>query len=90
VVAAEVRAAVARLRGLATTSLCLAVVALAGAFVPYGLIPAGLVAVAGLVVGILCLIRDPGFNLLALVGTVLSSAAVSTVAVLAILRAIGS
>jgi len=88
VVASEVRAA-ARLKGLAVVSVCCAVVALAIVFVPYGVVPAGLVAVAGLVVGIVCLIRDPGFNLLALGGTVLSSAAASTVAVVVILRAIG-
>jgi hypothetical protein len=89
VVASEVRAAAARLKGLAVVSVCCAVVALAILFVPYGVIPAGVVAVAGLVVGIVCLIRDPGFNLLALGGTVLSSAAVSTVAVVVILRTIG-
>ena len=88
VVASEVRAA-ARLKGLALVSVCCAVIALTIVFVPYGVIPAGLVAVAGLVVGIVCLIRDPGFNLLALTGTVLSSAAVSAVAVVVILRAIG-
>ena len=45
---------------------------------------------AGLVVGIVCLIPDPGFNVLALIGTVLSSAAVSAAAILAFLRSFGA
>jgi hypothetical protein len=80
----------ARLKGLAVTSVCLAVVGLAVVGIPYGTIPAGILAVAGLVIGIACLIRDPGFNLLALIGTVLCSAAVTTVVIVAFLRALGA
>jgi hypothetical protein len=68
--------------------LCLAAAAFALVFLPFGVIPAGVLAAAALVVGVVCLIRDPGFNLLALGGTVLSSAAVSTVAVVIILHAL--
>jgi hypothetical protein len=87
VVAAE-KASAARLKWLAVACVCLAVAAFAMVVFPFGLLPAGILAVAALVVGIVCLIRDPGFNLLALGGTVLSSAAVSTVAVVAILHAV--
>ncbi|MEO7006308.1 MAG: hypothetical protein ABI275_07765 [Terrimesophilobacter sp.] len=84
----EITSAV-RLEWLAVTCVCFAAAAFAMVFFPLGVIPAGVFAVAGLVTGIVSLIRDPGFNLLALGGTVLSSAAVSTVAVIAILRALG-
>jgi hypothetical protein len=88
-VAAEEKASAARLKWLAVVCVCLAAATFAVVFVPFGVIPAGVLSVAGLVIGVICLIRDPGFNLLALGGTVLSSAAVSTVAVMAILHAFG-
>jgi hypothetical protein len=88
-VAAEEKASAARLKWLAVLCVCLAAAALAIVFLPFGVIPAGILAAAALVVGVVCLVRDPGFNLLALGGTVLSSAAVSTVAVMAILHAFG-
>jgi hypothetical protein len=88
-VAAEEKASAARLKWLAVVCVCLAGAALAIVFLPFGVIPAGILAAAALVVGVVCLVRDPGFNLLALGGTVLSSAAVSTVAVMAILHAFG-
>jgi hypothetical protein len=88
-VAAEEKASAARLKWLAVVCVCLATAALAIVFLPFGVIPAGILAAAALVVGVVCLVRDPGFNLLALGGTVLSSAAVSTVAVMAILHAFG-
>jgi hypothetical protein len=89
-VAAKTIATAARRTGLAVTSVCLAVVAFAVVFFPVGALPAGVLAVAGLVVGIVCLIRDPGFNVIALIGTVLSSAAVSVAVVMAFLRAFGA
>jgi hypothetical protein len=88
-VAAEEKASAARLKWLAVVCVSLAAAALAIVFLPFGVIPAGILAAAALVVGVVCLVRDPGFNLLALGGTVLSSAAVSTVAVVAILHAFG-
>ncbi|MEO6505288.1 MAG: hypothetical protein ABIW36_09390 [Terrimesophilobacter sp.] len=88
-VAAEEKASAVRLKWLAVVCVCLAAAAFAMVIFPFGVIPAGVLAAAGLVAGIVCLIRDPGSNLLALGGTVLSSAAVSTVAVVAVLRALG-
>jgi hypothetical protein len=88
-VAAEEKASAARLKWLAGVCVCLAAAAFAVVFFPFGVIPAGVLSAGGLVSGVICLIRDPGFNLLALGGTVLSSAAVSTVAVVAILHALG-
>ena len=41
-------------------------------------------------VGTVCLMRDPGFNVVALFGTVLSSAAVSVAVIVAFLRAFGA
>jgi hypothetical protein len=88
-VAAAEKAPAARLKWPAVACIGLAAAAFAVVLLPFGVIPAGVLSVAGLVVGILCLIRDPGFNLVALGGTVLSSAAVSAVAVVAVLRALG-
>lgn len=59
-----------------------AAVALVGAFIPLGTITAGVLAILGLVLGVSCLIRDPGFNLPALIGTLLSSAAVSAAVIM--------
>jgi hypothetical protein len=89
-VAAKAEATAARRTGLAVTSVGLAAAAFAVVFFPFGALPAGVLAVAGLWVGIACLIRDPGFTVLALTGTVLSSAAVSAAAILAFLRAFGA
>lgn len=52
-------------------------VALIGAFIPGLTIVALILAVIGLGLGIVCLILDQSFNTLALIGTVVSSAAVS-------------
>jgi hypothetical protein len=53
------------------------VIALVGAFIPGITLFALVLAVVGLALGILCLIIDQRFNVLGLVGTVASSAAVS-------------
>jgi hypothetical protein len=87
---AEADASAPRRNGIALTSVCLAAVAVAAVFFPFGAIPAAILAAAGLVVGIVCLVRDPGFNLLALIGTVASSAAVSAAVIMAFVRAIGA
>lgn len=60
----------------------MAAVALVGAFIPLGTLAAGVLAFIGLVLGVGCLIRDPGFNLPGLVGTLLSSAAVSAAVIM--------
>ena len=60
-----------------TMVLLTSVVALAGAFIPGVTLFALVLAVIGLALGIVCLIIDRSFNALGLVGTVVSSAAVS-------------
>ena len=59
-----------------------ALVALVGAFIPLSTIAAGVLAFLGLALGVSCLIRDPDFNPPALVGTLLSSVAVSTAVIM--------
>jgi hypothetical protein len=86
-VLAEV-AASPRLKRLAVVSVVLAVAALAVVFVPVALAVGAVFGLVGLTAGVVCLVRDPGFNLPALAGTVLSSAAVSIAGVLAVVRAI--
>jgi uncharacterized membrane protein YkgB len=64
-------------RRVGVAVVTMAAVALVGAFIPLGTVAAGVLAVITLVLGVSCLIRDPGFNLPALIGTLLASAAVS-------------
>lgn len=52
-------------------------IALIGALIPSITIVALILAVVGLALGIVCLTLDHSFNMLALLGTVVSSAAVS-------------
>jgi hypothetical protein len=69
-------------RRVGVAVVIMAAVALVGAFIPLSTIAAGVLAILGLVLGVGCLIRDPGFNLPALVGTLLSSAAVSAAVIM--------
>lgn len=62
-------------------------VALVGAFIPVSTIGAGVLAALGLAFGVGCLIRDPGFNRAALVGTVLCSAALSAAVIMTLVYA---
>ena len=64
-----------------------AAVALVGAFIPLGTIAAGVLGVLGLILGLACLVRDPGFNLAALGGTLLSSAAVAAAVIMTLVYA---
>ena len=59
-------------------------VALIGAFIPGITLFALILAVIGLALGIVCLAIDPSFNLLGLIGTVSSSAAVSLAIIMGI------
>lgn len=52
-------------------------VALVAAFIPGFTLAALLVGVLALALGIVCLVIDPSFNVLALMGTITASAAVS-------------
>lgn len=65
----------------------MAAVALVGAFIPAASIAAGVLALLALVLGLSCLVRDPGFNLVALGGTLLSSAAVALAVIMAFVYA---
>jgi len=65
------------MRRLGTMVVLLSGIALVGAFIPGITLIALVVAVVSLALGILCLIIDPSFNALALLGTVVASAAVS-------------
>jgi hypothetical protein len=85
--AVEVAASRAQFRGLGIASIVIAALALSGAFIPLVSIPAGVLGLIAMAIGILCLVRDPGFNLPALIGTLLSSAAVSASVVMTIVRA---
>lgn len=69
-------------RRLSVAVMVAAAVALVGAFIPVGTFTAGVLALLSLMLGVGCLIRDPGFNLPALVGTLLSSAAVSAAVIM--------
>jgi hypothetical protein len=74
-------------RSLGIASIVIAALALTAAFIPLVSIPAGVLGLIGMAIGILCLARDPGFNSPALIGTLLSSAAVSAAVVMTIVRA---
>lgn len=52
-------------------------IALVGAFIPGVTFVALILAIVGLVLGIACLIIDRSFNVAGLIGTVISSAAIS-------------
>ncbi|WP_349899264.1 hypothetical protein [Parafrigoribacterium soli] len=65
----------------------MAVVALAGSFIPLASVASGVLALLGLVLGLSCLIRDTGFNRPALGGTLLSSAAVAASVIMTIVYA---
>ena len=62
----------------------MSVVALVGAFIPVVTLFALMLAVAGIVLGPICLALDRSFNVAGLIGTVLSSAAVSLAIIMGI------
>lgn len=64
-------------RRLGVLVAVVAALALVGAFIPVSTIGAAVLAAVGLALGVGCLIRDPGFNRAALIGTLLCSAALS-------------
>jgi hypothetical protein len=80
-------ASVAPLRNFGIAAIVIAALALIAAFIPLLSIPAGLLGLISMAIGILCLVRDPGFNTPALIGTVLSSVAVSASVIMSIVRA---
>jgi hypothetical protein len=85
--AAAIVPSTVQFRGLGIASIVIAALALTAAFIPLVSIPAGVLGLIGMAIGILCLVRDPGFNSPALIGTLLSSAAVSASVVMTIVRA---
>jgi hypothetical protein len=62
----------------------LGAVALVGAFIPGVTFFALILALVGLALGIVCLVIDRSFNVLGLVGTLVSSAAVSLAIIMGI------
>ena len=74
----------ATMRRFGSMVILVSVVALVGAFIPGITLFALILAVIGLALGIVCLILDPSFNLLGLIGTVSSSAAVSLAIIMGI------
>lgn len=74
-------------RRLGVAIVVVATLALGGAFIPAETITAGVFAIISLVLGVGCLIRDPGRNLPALAGALLSSAAVSAAVIMAFVYA---
>jgi len=81
---AEVRSSVA-FRRLGRGVVVAAAVALLGAFIPLASIAAGVLGLLALALGLSCLVRDPGFNRPALVGILLSSAAVVAAVLMALI-----
>ncbi|MHA6669556.1 hypothetical protein ACX3O0_11880 [Homoserinimonas sp. A447] len=71
------RPSTATMRRFGSMVILVGGVALIGAFIPGVTLTALIVAVLGLALGILCLVLDHSFNVLGLIGTVMSSAAVS-------------
>jgi hypothetical protein len=84
---AAIVASAASLRNFGIAAIVMAALALIAAFIPLLSIPAGALGLVAMAIGILCLVRDPGFNSPALVGTLLSSAAVSASVIMTIVRA---
>jgi hypothetical protein len=84
---AVVVASSAQFRILGIASIVIAALALIAAFIPLVSIPAGVLGLIAMAIGILSLVRDPGFNTPALVGTLLSSASVSASVIMTIVRA---
>jgi hypothetical protein len=80
-------ASAAPLRNFGIAAIVIAAIALIAAFIPLLSIPAGALGLIAMAIGIMCLVRDPGFNSHALVGTLLSSAAVSAAVIMTIVRA---
>jgi len=62
----------------------MSVVALVGAFIPVVTLFALMLAIAGIALGLICLALDRSFNVAGLIGTVLSSAAVSLAIIMGI------
>lgn len=59
-------------------------IALVGAFIPGVTVFVLVLAVVGLALGIICLVLDRSFNVLGLIGTLVSSAAVSLAIIMGI------
>jgi hypothetical protein len=79
--------AMSRLGRLGIVSLVIAGASLIAAFIPIVTIAAAVCGLVGLSLGLTCLIRDPGFNLPALGGTLASSAAVSAAMIMTVVYA---
>jgi hypothetical protein len=84
---AVVAASSVQFRSLGIASIVIAALALSAAFIPLVSVPAGVLGLIAMAIGILCLVRDPGFNSAGLIGTLLSSAAVSASVIMTIVRA---
>jgi hypothetical protein len=80
-------ASVAPLRNFGIAAIVIAAIALIAAFIPLLSIPAGVFGLIAMAIGILCLVRDPGFNTPALLGTLLASVAVTASVIMSIVRA---
>ena len=78
------RATTETMKRFGTMVVLVSVIALIGAFIPGMTLFALIIGVIGLVLGIVCLVIDPSFNVLGLVGTVASSAAVSLAIIMGI------